>query len=233
MNNQLDNLFKNKLEGHTIEPAPKAWSRVASGLTKKNNTILWFRAAAALMITCLAFTLWFYTNKNSTSPSTLAQTKKVSAVPEKELAKQGNEQIATIEISTVQKNEKKPTIKNRNQEVIKAHVQQKKTEKVIEQMPITEVASNEIGIMEKPFTERPTVDPVKPAIVIVYELKAVERIPRLDLDQLPERKTGLKKVLEVANDVRTGEGPLGGLRQAKDEILAFNFRKDDKKNNNK
>lgn len=231
MNNQLDNLFKNKLEGHTLEPSPKAWSRVASGLTKKNKTIIWFRAAAALMITCLAFTLWYYTNKNSTSPSTLAQTEKVSAAPEKELAKQGDEQTATNKISTIQKNAKKPTIKKRKQEVIKANSQQKKTVEVIEQMPFTEVASNEIEITESLFTIEPPVAPIKKAIVIVYELKAVERIPRLDLDQLPERKTGLKKVLEVANEVRTGESPLGGLRQAKDEILAFNFKKDEKNNN--
>lgn len=229
MNNQLDNLFKNKLEGHTIEPSPKAWSRVASGLTKKNKTIIWFRAAAALMITGLAFALWFYTNKNSTSPASLAKTKNVSATPEKETAQQ--EKQPTLEITKIQKEEKKPTINYRKTKVKEAPSQQQVTMKVVEQLSINEVASNEIEIVEKPFVLEQSATPVKKSIVIVYELKAVERIPELDLDQLPERKTGLKKVLEVANDMRTGESPLGGLRQAKDEILAFNFRKDEKNNN--
>ena len=70
-------------------------------------------------------------------------------------------------------------------------------------------------------------------MVIVYTLEQVrKKAPEAvaSINDLPDRKTGLKKALEIAGDVRTGDSPLGGLRQAKNEILAFNFKKEDRNN---
>ena len=100
--------------------------------------------------------------------------------------------------------------------------------------------------VNEPIIEDATIIPtesIKPSqkdapLVIVYELKPIERRSEVaenqeslfELEPFPPKKNGFKKVLEVANDVRTGESPLGGLRQAKDEIFAFNFKKEDKNN---
>jgi hypothetical protein len=44
------------------------------------------------------------------------------------------------------------------------------------------------------------------------------------------KNTGLKRVLELAKEVKNGEGPVSNLREMKNELFALNFIKNKTKN---
>ena len=72
-------------------------------------------------------------------------------------------------------------------------------------------------------------------VVIEYTLASI-KIPNTETnDELyaTAKKTGIKKVLEIAGEVRSGEGSISSLRQAKNELFAFNFIKEKEERNNK
>ena len=71
-------------------------------------------------------------------------------------------------------------------------------------------------------------------IVLEYRLETIEPQPVVESASArePNGKSGLLKVIDFARDAKNGDGRLGDLRQAKDELFAFNFKKD-KQNNHK
>jgi len=241
MNNPLDKLFKTKLTDHSIEPGTNAWARVSAGLTKKNSRIIWYRAAAALFIGGLAFALWYNSNE-TVSTETLAdsdetrervQTEKDTLVlPE---TVQDNKNVVALT------KEDQPKEKSNNRKTVQPVEKLSEPDPVVDfdAKSINSIAVNETATEEENEIPVESLEPSRKdaPIVIVYELKPIQRKSEIAekpedilLESFPAKKTGFKKVLEVANDVRTGESPLGGLRQAKDEIFAFNFKKEDKNN---
>ncbi len=229
MSNPIDKFFKDKLAEHTIEPGEKAWEKVSSGLTKKNRTVIWFRAAAALLLVGMASLLWFYTNTTSTEPQVITKYEEVKP----KIAEQDDSTKEKIEVplqntipnkpssqvDLAQQTEKVKTDKG----TLKPEAMPNKTATQPEEILIAEIDMPEIEVTETIAKTEQT-----KSIVIVYELKAIPKRNTSDSEiaSIPEKKTGLKKVLEIAQDVRSGDSPLGGLRQAKEEILAFNFKKD-------
>jgi hypothetical protein len=73
MNQQPDKLFREKLEGFH-KPAPAAaWNKIEAGLQKKNNTTIWVRVAAAVLLAAVAtFLIW--TNQRTPSGQIAADT---------------------------------------------------------------------------------------------------------------------------------------------------------------
>lgn len=233
MSNPIDKFFKDKLAEHTLEPGVNAWAKVSSGLTKKNRSIIWFRAAAAVMMVGMASLLWFYSNTTSTEPTVITKSEEVQPIPE-EQNQPPKEKIEVPLQNTVPNKpshkieiaEQKEKVKS-NERALTAKVIPDKISTQREEVLIAEINIPEIDIPAETTNAEQT-----KAIVIVYELKAIPKrtTSEFEIGSLPEKKTGLKKVLEIAQDVRTGDSPLGGLRQAKEEILAFNFKKEVKNN---
>lgn len=238
MNDRIDKFFASKLGEHTIEPGDKAWSRIAANLPKKNNTILWFRAAAGIAIAGLAFMLWFNSSSDQLINENVAQqSEEIQPVDEK-ASKQDELLAAEAENNSVNLDPKPATIKK---EYAQATNQLKKKAEKTETMPFTEDPVVEIAQVEQPsanvteqldeidLTAAVAVEESSKPIVIVFELKEITKKENpYELDLSPQKKSGIKKVLEIANDVRTGGSPIGGLRQAKEDIFAFNFKKEDK-----
>src|SRR5690349_8278708 len=50
MNNKLDNYFNSKLRDHEVRPSSQAWQKVESRISKKNNTAVALRIAAAVAL---------------------------------------------------------------------------------------------------------------------------------------------------------------------------------------
>ncbi len=48
-----------------------------------------------------------------------------------------------------------------------------------------------------------------------------------------DRSSGIKKLLDKANDLKNNQDPFGDLRHMKDEILALNFQSNKKQEQNK
>ncbi len=228
MNDALDNLFKKRLSDHSLEPGPEAWSRISSSLTKKNNKIIWYRAAAGILLASLL--LWFFTSRDNSNTENIADRKSTiekNSEPvqpiqkmEEESDKNNKDENEATPVPTVESSKpllaqkKKSQQRNVAKDVTKSAMDDEQAGD-----PLENIASIETEKESKP-------------IVIVYELSEINKKPASEfvLEPLPEKRNKLRKVLEVANDVRTGESPLNGLRQAKEEIFAFNFKKDDKKN---
>lgn len=240
MNNPIDKLFNQKLSEQTIDPGAGAWARIEKGLSKKNKTIIWFRAAAALFLVALSGVLWYVATSGNSS--TLTNEAKISEVQSQE--------PETIQVPQ-QKEQKESLPLPPKQNITrtqrpKASIQKKEVQKKNENQPeeigteMTRLIEIQVAELVTPPLEMPkedtgNVSTASKPIVIVYELKAINQRTSNDDEflEVPERKSALRKVLTLANDVRSGESKIGGLRQAKEEILAFNFKKEDKNNNNR
>lgn len=230
MNNLIDSLFKKKLETHAIEPGANAWSRVVSNLPKKNRAIIWFRAAAVLLLAGVASTLWFYSNKQTATSNTIVQTEQKAPVkedssqdPEK---KSEPQQFITSNPPINKKGKKEPILIRKP----KPNVDEPSTPIDIENNLTTGIAVTETPEILQP--EESVITPAAKPMVIVYELKRMDKklLPEFEEELLPEKKTGFRKVLDVANEMRRSENPFGELRQAKEDIFAFNFKKESRNN---
>lgn len=237
MSNQIDNLFKKKLESHTVEPSPGAWVKISSSASKKNKAVIWFRAAAALLLLVSAF--WLYNNTNDNTSAKIAEVTtnelktKEPVVVQKEVDEPknlGENKTAQTPITPAQKT-KTPVAQN-NEKHKNENMEQPGIDLITE--PNESVALMDSNPFQgDPDIEATTIEATTKPIIIVYGLKSytkkASQVP--EIDQPFERKNGLQKVLDVANNIRTGESTLSGLRQAKEDLFALNFKKEDKKNN--
>lgn len=238
MSNQIDNLFKKKLEGHAIEPAPEAWSKISSRLFKKNKLVIWFRAAAAVVIIASAFWLYNYSSNIPLEIAEVTPQKLIKEKPLRAMEKTLKEKIVVRDyvnqdsvpkvqkskILLAEKNNNKAShenFKNNNQKI------QVITKPLESFSQVDNKSVQEISEVKEINTE------LSKPMVIVYELKSYAKEIRSEseFDPAIQRKSGLKKVLDVANNIRTGETPLSSLRQVKEDLFALNFKKEDKNTN--
>lgn len=238
MSNQIDKLFKKKLEEHSIEPGPNVWAKVSAASSKKNKAVIWFRAAAALLLTASAF--WLYNNNSDNGTGKIAEvaTEKSKAeeqvVTQKESEEANHVEQNNRQASTPAIPKKQTLIAEKKSNKPRKENTEKQNQKIIDiTEPLEAIAQMDVIPQDSPEeSEMNTASASKP-IVIVYELKSYAKKTESELEPEPllQKKNGLKKVLDVANDLRTGESPLGGLRQAKEDLFALNFKKEDRKNN--
>jgi len=217
----MDQLFKNKLGDHRLPPSQEAWDKIESGLSKKNNTVILWRAAAVFVLCGLLTGAWFYWQSAQDRTQQLAtkQDDILEKVPELQeplvepVVKEENKNQATLIKKSSRSNREKVT-STKNEEVEPVQILEE-TEK--ELIALSENVSMEpIAKAEKPIVIEFTLDPVPAKILVTQSAE--------------EKSKGLKKVLNKAIDLKNGEG-LGGLRDAKNELLAFDFKKDKTKRN--
>jgi len=72
---RLDQFFKNKLDDHAIAPSENAWAKVESGLSKKNNVVVWRLAAAVLLMGALVTIIYWSLKSTENEQPALAQKK--------------------------------------------------------------------------------------------------------------------------------------------------------------
>jgi hypothetical protein len=234
MRNRLDQLFKNKLSDHALGPSASAWDRVKDRLAKKNNKPLLLRIAAAVLLAGALTTTLFRLSSNdpvSNSPASLSKNeeskpnavKRTNPISPSTLA--GKQKIAG---QLVSKNKKKrPVEKNYEKVEVITEDQNSAAQFLITEEPHSPPLSGSITTVTRPPMEE------KP-IVLVYRLETIEplRVVESPPDPASKENSGLLRVIHFARDAKNGDGRLGDLRQAKDELFAFNFKKD-KQNNHK
>ena len=232
MNKKVDNFFKERLVNHAIEPSEETWSKIFRSGLKKNRSVVWLRAAAAILVIVLAGILSLYV-RTSTYDQTVTSVTSTQAdnniEMEENVVLQEETPAKIIQTPNPAKPQPTETKANRPLEL-------NKNEQLIAEVNGTQVMENkkttdsEIEFTTTEVIENSPTVTHKP-IVIVYELKPIAEYDESVYTAVPEKKSGIKKVLEAASDVRSGESRLMGLRQAKEEILAFNFKKEEKNNN--
>lgn len=230
MSNKVDKLFKDKLEGHSLQPSAQAWDKVEAHLGKKNKMVLWVRVAAAIaLLGLLVFAALNWTGSYEKTQHELV--KEDDKTPKNDPVEEIKQPIAKEEVKSQKKEvrSQKPVV--RSQENVDTQRETRNPEpgtSVPESKAEEPVA--QIAVVEEPkkgITLSYTLP--KKGITLTYSLPSVKK-PEEALDEpLVAKKTGFERVLEIANEVKNGD-PLAELREAKNDILALEFRKDKDKN---
>jgi hypothetical protein len=232
MENQADKLFKGKLENHSLPPSANTWEKIENNLEKKSKPIIWWRAAAAiLLIGALLGLSYWWTGEESGTPQ-LAEQKKADSKPETKTI----EQTQTPEIDATKKSTE--IIKKQLQQSIQTPLAKSTpTEITDKKMDVTQAIENsaknindgasEINIA--PMTgEHPiktttaiasTVTPTKEK-PIVLEFK-LEPVTTEMVVAAKQEKKGIKTIL---TDLKNGETNIN-FHTLKENLLAFNSRK--------
>ncbi len=221
--NKLDGLFKKKLEDLTLEPRSEAWLKLEANLSKKNRGLIWFRSAAALLLMGLLITsiIWLQSpeeNQQVAGPLKNINPSKISS--ENKLKEDSISQSTPLEANKItgakrKSNSTQPkTINTTTAPLLIREIEPEPL--LIETLPAETIA--EATIKEKP-------------IVIEYTLESI--IPQKKetpiVAEIDEKKKGLQKALDFAREAKNSDSPLGGIRQAKDDLFALNFKKDKQK----
>lgn len=225
MSNKVDKLFKDKLEGDSLQPSARAWEKVEAHLGKKNKIVLWARVAAAIAVLgLLTFVGINWDNGRKRE------------IVKQEMKKQEPEQTAPVveqrkeELRTEPGTEESKSIKKQKpQPKLVTPIAEQPTEQMaIVPEPQLELRPN---VVETELTARNSQPTTQKGITLTYSLPALKKqdapAEPLVAEQKEQKKTGFERVIEIAKEVKTGDA-LGELRQAKDDIFALDFRKDKK-----
>ncbi|HEX8061253.1 MAG TPA: hypothetical protein VF473_09980 [Cyclobacteriaceae bacterium] len=229
MSNKVDKLFKDKLEGDSLQPSAQAWDKVEAHLGKKNKMVLWLRVAAALMLLgLLMFVGVNWTGGNSEREIVRSQKPEVrSKDPEVRSQKpEGGSGEAVVEEPKVNRKQNTPIV---------IPVLDQPLEQPVEQLAIVPEPAVELQLNNKlqptDVETQPTTHSPQPTtqkgITLTYSLPAVKKQEAPAEPMIAQKKTGFERVMEIAKEVKSGDA-LGELRQAKDDIFALDFRKDKK-----
>ena len=219
MSNRMDKLFKDKLQADSLQPSAQAWEKVEAHLGKKNKMVVWLRVAASLVLLGLLTVVVLNSFDGYEEP-------KEGIVK----TTTGNEQPADDSKSEIRNStpNEKPVTRNK-----KPETSNKKPE-TLEQVAVVEVQvpqQTDSVVEPRPLNIAPSTLNSAPTkgITLTYSLPSVKKPVAEQTEPVVAKKTGFERVLEIAKEVKNSDNPLGELREAKDDILAFDFRKDKEK----
>ena len=239
MSNKVDRLFKEKLNEHAIPSSTHAWGKVEAHLTKKNKGIIWFRVAAVLALVSL---LTFVLMKNGKEqPQQMASTPAKAAVKANEKA---SSTIPHAELTLTQQEIRKEDniVSKKQKQIINKSEPKQKQEQLLIQTRVAQttvvtdekkigtsvIIPNEVAVAAQTTSQK--------SIKLTFSLPTLKTTnnerEEVMVAAIPEeKKTTLQKAVDRANEIRTGD-VLGSLRDAKNDLFAWEFKKDKTKNNN-
>lgn len=218
---RIDQFFKDKLADVRQAPSADAWSKIESGLTKKNKyAIVWRIAAVFALLGVLLGSL--YVAQHTTTSERIVKEVPAKPAPDKPLPdtlsqkpSPENNLLTTVKEKPQEKPKREPIKKELIQNQAALPEEEKKEDVTIEMLPeqkIEQVVVAEVIKAEKPMVLEYTLEPI-------VEQKQIQTAQA-------EEKSGLKKLWDAAKDVKNGNSDLGLLRDAKNELFAFEFRRD-------
>jgi hypothetical protein len=260
MSQQPDKLFREKLEGFH-KPAPAAaWNKIEAGLQKKNNTTIWLRVAAAVLLAAVAtFLIWTNqrtpsgqiaadTNQNNKKESQTQDQKHDQTKVQEEQNRQPQQAQPSVAITPVEKaNRTKadlPPVKNIQTAEEPVVVEEPVIEELVSFAPVDN-ANDSSEIETANTTEEPLVsvnsideeekqDQSRVLVLSVEEVNAkyLDKEALAKATSAQKKSSTFRKLLNKAYDLKNNQDPFGELRQKKNEILALNF-KSEKRSQNK
>jgi hypothetical protein len=224
MENRLDELFKDKLEHHTLSPTQNAWARIEASLVKKNNPVVFWRLAAALLLMGCLLTALYWTTRDNNLNSNSSIVQKMEPV-----------QLVPIETDKpkVRVEEKKATTKThqiarKQMKQVESQVTEVESEPTVILTTSTEpveLTANEVNIE----STTPTVAITQPEKPIVLEI-TLAPIETIVTAQVEEKNSGLKKFFIKAKELKNGESGIN-LADFANRLFASNHKQDQDKNN--
>jgi hypothetical protein len=243
MENKIDQFFKEKLEEHTLPASEEVWAKVEANLSKKNNIAIWRIAAAVLLMGALVSAIIWLQRDHKNNEQLLA-TKKSSG--DNSTKEKPAPQISLLEKKAqVKPNNKKSLSTLPSPRLVSSQTENKSDQKESSEsrtqstqtQPSVELAAKEIIEKNKSsFTkasedkEKIKMEATPPMTIASTKKKSIKLEFTLDdfSSEQPvatasdEKSSGLKKVWEMAREVKNGNGP---VREIKNEIFALNFKK--------
>jgi hypothetical protein len=229
MSNRIDRLFKEVLSEHKVLPSAEAWTKVQSGISKKNKITIVWRMAAVFVLSGALTGAWYLISNNDTTRQLTGKTEVV--VPEKNTIDKSVEPTNKNNQPAIAQTTKSENRKKRN-EINKVNEEQhSKKETIAMDIGVEESKVEEVVISTEPVLIAKVTKPEKP-IVIEFTLPSLLKEPVVEIVQASEvESSGLKKVLETARDVKNGDSDLGIIRDARNQLFALDFKKDKTKRN--
>lgn len=236
MENKMDSLFKKKLESHSLTPREDAWARIESGLSKKNKFLSW-RIAAALLVAGALITAVVVSIQKS-EPTTLAnQSGKTNAQPTTDSTDHSIETVKNT--GTKKKTEATRSFASSQKKRQSIKTQTRTVQQVSEKSVPTELSDKENSFKRENISEQNLVTDAtavtqNTSTSIEKPIKLEFTLEEVEADQTAVAKTetknsSLKKMLDAARQIKNGEGPVTQLLEKKDELFAFNFKKEKQK----
>ncbi len=233
MSNKVDLLFKRTLENHRIEPGKNTWNAIEGKLVKKNKSYPWIRLAASFVLGALLITFWTKPTPRNMNPNSLTVEAhgKVNAVDDLHENRE-NTVIKTSDTAKAVSSKKYFTYtKSDIKTADLLAVNEKEIYNEIITLTTTPLSEEKPTESNMPVHHQPGTNQ---SIVLVYTLPTIKPTAdqpeeRYDNHKI-EKPNNLKKIWELAGDLRTGESNLNSVRQTKNEILAFHFMKNEKNN---
>jgi hypothetical protein len=223
MENRVDELFKNKLEHYASSPPEGAWARIEASLVKKNNPLVVWRVAAALLLmgSLLTALYWMQSDNDLRSNSSIVEKIERELAP-KEIAMpaaKAEQQTATVE--------KQPSTRPQTKRIAKLVAQVDREVTVLEDQSPVEVLPVASELTVSPTTTPVVVAQTEKPIVLEITLAAIETVVTA---QVEEKNSGLKKFFIKAKELKNGESGIN-LADFANRLFASNHKQDQDKNN--
>ncbi len=226
MSNRIDQLFKNRLSEHVLPPSDEAWTKVQNSLSKKNNVVIYWRAAAVFVLFGLLVSAWYlFTRPVEISTQQITKIENTEIQDKPAQTKEDERESAGAKKETSDTKTRKPSAKS-----IKTNIIDQKEELTEQTEPSAQIDAAEIGqamTVAEVAVEKP--------IVLEFTLPTIEDNTPADVALAgaeTEKSTGIKKFLETARDVKNGDAEFANsLRDIKNELFALEFKKDKTRRN--
>jgi len=241
MKQQPDQLFQQKLESLNMAPSAAAWDNIEKNLDRKAYPVwLWKVAAGLLLVSVVGVALLTQQSSNEPSVAMREPTETSPNVASEQIPPAAGDTLTTVS-STPEVKPKNPKAKTekRQQKPVKPLKIAEPLLAVTEVEQPAEVNTQTISESVMAETDVPATAAVTPtaSTAIVYSVEEVNQ--KFLLTNTPAQATNdekkpstFQKLLAKVQDLKTNEDPMGKLRQKKNEILALNFNKEKREQNN-
>lgn len=259
MNQQPDKLFRDKLHDYESRLSPDAWKRVAG--TRARGFATWYKVAATLTLLAVAASLLLLrapheqstqiagntgvhdkaagAEKNAAADEPVAvPDDKRQAVIARGADEAGNDAALPASQKEKSKKQRASAVKRGSRESDTTIVRPPVTPNIeTDNIPPTAYTVPPEQTADALAAEQPQQSNVRKSVTIILDAEMVNE-KYLTKHQTTEATShgkgasAFRKVLDIANDLKHNQDPIGDLRQKKDEILAFNFKRGKDRNDN-
>lgn len=252
MKQQPDNLFRERLEQHSLQAPETAWNRIEQALPEQQNKFFYLKIAAAVILLIISIALLLPSNVSTTEQLALD---KNHPLKEKPVTKQ---KAVPVDTNTVKPTDAEPAIRK----VMKD--KPARIEKKQEATPVDYIASEPIMITpettvaqvidnnQQPNLVEETIalnhDEYTPTTIEVLPIKEKSstivvtsaEVNEKYLRAIPEEQatntnvstSSFRKLLDKAADLKNNDSGFGELREKKNEFLALNWERNEKRERN-
>ena len=218
MSKPLDRFFREKLANHQVTPNEAAWSKVEASLHNKKKGVIWYRAAAAIVLLGTLTITILLVRSGEEKKDTIANVDTTRVIPKEKVTPslRKTQKVDQPKLPVVKSPSRKVNVYIAHEEIKKEAdqpVEQKNVVALVEEIPQP--------IVQK---EQLEVKPVKRAIVLTYTLAPIPTQQQRSV--AVDTKSGLQKMAGIALDVKNSEGALAELRTLKNDLFALNFKRE-------